>query len=106
MFHDGKNPIEVAIELGLPPEQISKLHKGYLDLKGRGDLNSLYKRCGDKILDFEKIAELQVEIETQTQKLNGLRSAYQTEYDNYSKLSMQLGTMREDLAKLTLQKAI
>jgi hypothetical protein len=94
MFYDGKKPIEVSIKLGLPPDRVSKLHKGYLDLQGRGVLNDLYSRVGNQIYQFEKKVNIDAEINVQAQSLNDLRSAYRTEYENYAKLGEQSKTIR------------
>jgi hypothetical protein len=64
--------------------------KGYLDLQGRGVLNDLYLRVGDKIYQFEKIVDLGAEIAAQTQNLNVLRSTYKTENENRVKFDEEL----------------
>jgi len=101
MFQNGKKPIEVAIELGLLPDRASKLYKGYLDLQGHGVLNALYARCGDKIFQFEKMANLQLEIETESQNLNNLRSTHKTENEDYVRVARELKNSQAALLETT-----
>ena len=43
LFSEGKTPVEVAIELGLPERQATKYCREYWDLKGLHELTLLYE---------------------------------------------------------------
>src|SRR5215211_7777961 len=47
LFYQGKKPIEVAIDLNLNSQKISKLYKDYLKLEGFHRLVSLYDEIND-----------------------------------------------------------
>src|SRR3712207_6746607 len=44
LFSEGKNPIEVAIELKLSEEEVTQFYKGYLKLKGLYDFGIIYEK--------------------------------------------------------------
>jgi transposase len=44
LFSEGKNPIEVAIELKLPEEEVTQFYKGFLKLKGLYKFGIIYEK--------------------------------------------------------------
>jgi transcriptional regulator len=55
LFYQGKKPIEVAVELNLNAQKISKLYKDYLKLEGFYKLVSLYEEIYDNLSLFLKL---------------------------------------------------
>ena len=55
LFQQSKKPIEVAIELNLNAQKISKLYKDYLKLEGFHKLVSLYDEINDNLSLFLKL---------------------------------------------------
>jgi hypothetical protein len=55
LFYQGKKPIEVAVELNLNAQKISKLYKDYLKLEGFHKLVSLYEEIKDDLSLFLKL---------------------------------------------------
>ena len=54
LFHQGKKPIEVAVELNLNAQKTSKLYKDYLKLEGFHKLVSLYEEINHNLSLFLK----------------------------------------------------
>ena len=44
LFSEGKNTIQVAIELKLPEEEVSQFHKGFFKLKGLYNFGIIYEK--------------------------------------------------------------
>jgi plasmid maintenance system antidote protein VapI len=55
LFYQGKKPIEVAVELNLNAQKISKLYKDYLKLEGFHKLVSVYEEIHDNLSLFLKL---------------------------------------------------
>ena len=55
LFYQGKKPIEVAVELNLNAQKISKLYKDYLKLKGFHKLVLLYGEINENLSFFLKL---------------------------------------------------
>jgi hypothetical protein len=55
LFYQGKKPIEVAIDLNLNAQKISKLYKDYLKLEGFHKLVSLYEEINNNLNLFFKL---------------------------------------------------
>ena len=55
LFYQGKKPIEVAVELNLNAQKISKLYKDYLKLEGFHKLVSVYEEINDNLSLFLKL---------------------------------------------------
>ena len=55
LFYQGKKPIEVAVELNLNTQKISKLYKDYLKLEGFYKLVLLYEEINDNLSLFLKL---------------------------------------------------
>ena len=55
LFYQGKKPIEVAVELNLNAQKISKLYKDYLKLEGFYELVLLYEEINDNLGLFLKL---------------------------------------------------
>jgi transcriptional regulator len=55
LFYQGKKPIEVAVELNLNAQKISKLYKDYLKLEGFHKLVSLYEEINENLSLFLKL---------------------------------------------------
>jgi DNA-binding CsgD family transcriptional regulator len=55
LFYQGKKPIEVAVELNLNAQKISKLYKDYLKLEGFYKLTSLYEEIKDNLSLFLRL---------------------------------------------------
>src|SRR5712692_10351447 len=49
LFEKGNRPIDVAIKLDLPEDEVTKLYRDYWKLKGLYDLNELYEEIGGEI---------------------------------------------------------
>jgi hypothetical protein len=54
-FYNGKKPIEVAVELDLNAQKISKLYKDYLKLEGFHKLVCLYEELNENMNLFLKL---------------------------------------------------
>lgn len=54
LFLDGRSPVEVAIELNLPTEQVLQFHSEYLTLQNRGYIVSILQRYKSSISAFLK----------------------------------------------------
>jgi DNA-binding CsgD family transcriptional regulator len=52
LFEQGKSPIEVAIELDLKSDKVTKLYTDYWKLKGLHDLNQLYEQRKNDLAEF------------------------------------------------------
>lgn len=52
LFSQGKNPIQVAIELNLKESQVTKYHKEYWKLNGLHKLNQVHEEIKDDISNF------------------------------------------------------
>jgi DNA invertase Pin-like site-specific DNA recombinase len=55
LFYQGTKPIEVAVELNLNAQKISKLYKDYLKLEGFHKLVSLYEEIHENLSLFLKL---------------------------------------------------
>jgi hypothetical protein len=55
LFHQGKKPIEVAVELNLNASKTSKLYKDYLKREGFHKLVLLYDEINDNLSLFLKL---------------------------------------------------
>ncbi len=55
LFYQGKKPIEVAVELNLNAQKISKLYKDYLKLEGFYTLVSIYEEINGNLSLFLKL---------------------------------------------------
>ena len=55
LFHQGKTPIEVAVELNLNAQKTSKLYKDYLKLEEFHKLVSLYEQINKNLSSFLKL---------------------------------------------------
>jgi transcriptional regulator len=55
LFYQGKKPIEVAVELNLNAQKISKLYKDYLKLEGFHKLVSVYDQINGNLNLFLKL---------------------------------------------------
>ena len=55
LFYQGKKPIEVAVELNLNAQKISKLYKDYLKLEGFHKLVSVYDEINGNLNLFLKL---------------------------------------------------
>ena len=55
LFSQGKNPIQVAIELNLRESQVTRYYKEYWKLKGLYKLNLVHEEIKDGILYFLKL---------------------------------------------------
>jgi hypothetical protein len=55
MFEQGKNPIQVTIELDLKPDDVARLYRQWWDLKGLDLLNRLYEETKDEIFEFHAV---------------------------------------------------
>jgi hypothetical protein len=58
LFEQGKSPIEVAIELDLKPDEVTKLYTDYWKLKGLHDLNELYEERKSDLAEFHAAYKL------------------------------------------------
>jgi hypothetical protein len=54
LFLEGKPPVEVAIELDLPAEQVLQYHTDCLTLQNRGDIVSILQNHKSSMLAFLK----------------------------------------------------
>src|SRR5215207_2783938 len=58
LFSQGKNPIQVAIELNLRESQVTRSYKEYWKLKGLYKLNLVYEEIKEDITYFLKLYRL------------------------------------------------
>ena len=58
LYSEGKQPVEVAIELNLREPEATKLYREYWKLKRLLKLNSVYEEIGDDITYFVKLYKL------------------------------------------------
>jgi hypothetical protein len=73
LFYTGKGPIDVAIELNLPEQQVTKLHKQYCKLREINSLNMIYEDIGDK--HFMSILRLYLDIKSKGISIEQLGNA-------------------------------
>jgi hypothetical protein len=52
MFEQGKNPIQVTIELDLNPGDVARLYRQWWDLKGLHLLNNLYEETKQELFEI------------------------------------------------------
>jgi transposase len=60
LFEEGKTPIKVDIELDLKSDDVTRLYKEYLKLKGLEELSLLYEERKDDLHDFHHAYKLMV----------------------------------------------
>lgn len=58
LLEDGKTPIQVATSLNLPAQEVTRLYREYLKLKGLQVLDDLYEDIGDDVFQFHRAYEL------------------------------------------------
>ena len=61
LFSEKKTTVEVSVALNLREPDISKIHRGYWELKRLHILNSIYKETNDKLGPFLKLYQLMKE---------------------------------------------
>ena len=61
LFSEGKRPIEVAVELNLREQEVTKLYNEYWKLKRLHLLNSIFKETNGKLGPFLKLYKLMKE---------------------------------------------
>ena len=52
LFLEGYSPVEVAIKLDLPTQQVLQFHSEYLTLQNRGYVVTIFKNTGQVFLPF------------------------------------------------------
>ena len=55
LYSEGKKPVEVAIQLGLPERQATKYYREYWELKGLHELTFLYEERKDHLPSFIRL---------------------------------------------------
>ena len=72
LFYQGKKPIEVAVELNLNAQKISKLYKDYLKLEGFHKLVLLYEEISENLSLFLKLYYAIVQNNIKPNEINNL----------------------------------
>src|SRR5437588_10104653 len=52
LFEQGVSPVQIAIRLDIRVEEVKRIYKEYLELKGIRELNRVYDEVGDDISSF------------------------------------------------------
>jgi chromosome segregation ATPase len=60
LFEAGKTPVKVAIELNMKSDDVTKLYRGYLKLKGLEELSLLYEERRDDLHEFHGAYKLMI----------------------------------------------
>ena len=58
LFHEGKGPVEVVIDLDMKPDEVDILYKLYCRMTSRTKLNEIYDKLGDNIFPFIGLYEI------------------------------------------------
>jgi hypothetical protein len=58
LFEEGRNPVQVAIELDLKSDEVTRLYKKWWELKGLYDLNQLYEEAKDYLFELHAAYKL------------------------------------------------
>jgi hypothetical protein len=72
LFDEGKNPVEVAIQLGLSEKEVTRYYTEYWRLKGLYELHSIYKEIKGDLSTFIKLYRLSKRLGIRTKDLEWL----------------------------------
>jgi hypothetical protein len=101
LFYTGKGPIDVAIELNLPEQQVTKLHKQYCKLREINSLNMIYEEIGDK--HFMSILRLYLDIKSKGISIEQLGNALEI-VDKLPELQKRFESLQNDIRTAEHQK--